>query len=260
MGRHDGAALEHPSACRPVPGPVLFGRYAFGPNRLGYCGTDDHAALLGHAAAQDDRELRQLARTFDGAYPYLELIARANGVPDPLDRRVVEAYWIGSDLTAAVAPAALHRSIDARFRGRVSPGTWRWLEASVPAGARPVHAFHVLDVFPRIGLLRGGEVDDVLRVIDACRIRWGRVASVQDGTLTVDASSLELVDGKLRIGPTGQEVVQRWVDGIGFVDDVLPGDVVSLHWGWACDRLTPRQRANLVAWTEFELAVANRTW
>jgi hypothetical protein len=41
---------------------------------------------------------------------------------------------------------------------------------------------------------------------------------------------------------------------------VGPGDVVSLHWGWACDRLTPRQRANLVAWTEFELGVANRTW
>ena len=23
------------------PGPVLFGRYAFGPNRLGYCGPDE---------------------------------------------------------------------------------------------------------------------------------------------------------------------------------------------------------------------------
>jgi hypothetical protein len=103
-------------------------------------------------------------------------------------------------------------------------------------------------------------VDDVLRVVDACRIRWGRVASVQDGTLTVDAPSLELVDGKLRIGPARREVVERWIDGVGFVDDVGPGDVVSLHWGWACDRLTPRQRANLVAWTEFELAVANRTW
>lgn len=260
MVRHDGAALERPSARRPVPGPVLFGRYAFGPNRLGYCGTDDHAALLGHAAAEDDGELRRLAVTFDGAYPYLELIARANGLADPLDARVVEAYWIGNDLTAAVAPSSLHRSLDERFRPRVNRATWRWLEASVPAGARPVHAFHVLDVFPRIGLLRGGQVNDVLKAIDACRIRWGRVASVDEGTLTVDAPALELVDGKLCIGPPHGEVVERWIDGIGFVDDVRPGDVISLHWGWACDRLTARQYANLAAWTEFELGVANGAW
>jgi hypothetical protein len=260
MGRRDGAELEAPSARPPVPGPVLFGRYAFGPNRLGYCGTDDHVALLGHAAAQDDRELRVLARTFEGAFPYLELIARSAGIDDPLDRRVVEAYWLGNDLTAGVTPGGLHRSLDERFRRRVSRGTWRWLEASVPAGARPVHAFHVLDVFPRIGLLRGGEVDDVLKVIDSCRIRWGRVTSVENGSLAVESPSLELRDGKLRIGPARPEVVERWVDGIGFVGDVRPGDTVSLHWGWACDRLTPRQLANLVAWTEFELGVANRTW
>jgi hypothetical protein len=258
QGRLD-ARVAPPAARAPVPGPVLFGRYAFGPNRFGYCGTDDHAALLGHAAAQDDRELRVLARTFEGAYPYLELIARSAGIADPLDRRVVEAYWLGNDLTAAVMPAGLHRSLDERFRGRMSRGTWRWLEATVPAGARPVHAFHVLDVFPRIGLLRGGEVDNVLRVVDSCRIRWGRVTSVQDGTLTVDAPTLEMADGALRIGPAHTEAVERWVDGIGFVDDVQPGDVVSLHWGWACDRLSARQLANLVAWTEFELRVANRT-
>lgn len=257
-GRPDGAEVERPSTRRPVSGPVLFGRYAFGPNRLGYCGTDDHAALLGHAASQDDGPLRSLARTFEGAYPYLELIARSNGIADPLDRRVVEAYWLGNSLTSAVNPSGLHRSLDERFRDRVSPASWRWLEAAVPAGARPVHAFHVLDIFPRIGLLRGGEAGDVLSVIDSCRIRWGRVASVQDGRLAVNAPVLAMVDGKLRIGPMRREVVERWVDGIGFVDDVAAGDVVSLHWGWACDRLTPRQLANLVSWTEFELQIANR--
>ena len=256
MARH-AVAAERPATHQPVPGPVLFGRYAFGPNRLGYCGTEDHAALLGHAAAQDDRELRHLARTFEGAYPYLELIARSAGIGDPLDARVVEAYWLGNDLTARVTPSGLHRSLDERFRARVSPATWRWLEASVPAGARPVHAFHVLDVFPRIGLLRGGEVDDVLKVMDSCRIRWGRVVSVHDGTLAVDAPALEMADGRLRIGPARSETVERWVDGIGFVDDVATGDIVSLHRGWACDRLSPRQLANLVAWTEFELQVAN---
>jgi hypothetical protein len=56
-----------------LPGPILFGRYAFGPNRLGYCGPDDSTALLEYAAAGiDDGGLRALARGFEGAYPYLE--------------------------------------------------------------------------------------------------------------------------------------------------------------------------------------------
>ncbi|HSM38552.1 MAG TPA: DUF6390 family protein [Candidatus Limnocylindrales bacterium] len=242
----------------PVSGPVLFGRYAFGPNRLGYCGTDDHAALLGHAATRDDPALRTLARTFDGAYPYLQLIASSAGIADPLDRRVVEAYWLGNELTAGVTRADLHRSMQGRFRGRMASTGWSWLEATVPAGAGPVHAFHVLDVFPRVGLLRGEQADDLLKVIDSCRIRWGRVLSVDAGWMVVATPTLELIDGKLRIGAAREEKVERWVDGIGFVDDVAPGDTVSLHWGWACDRLTPRQLANLVRWTDHQLRIANR--
>jgi hypothetical protein len=242
-----------------VPGPVLFARYAFGPNRLGYCGTDDHAALLDHTASRDVEPLRRLARTFDGAFPYLELIADANGIPDPLDRRVVEAYWLGNELTARVRPRNLHRSLEGRFRPRLA-GTdaWRWLEATVPAGARPVHAFHVLDVFPRVGLLRGGEVSGALQVIDACRIRWGQVRSVNGATLAVDIRPLVLGQRGLELGKARAETVERWIDGIGFVDNVRGGDIVSIHWGWACDRLNPRQLRNLVAWTQAELRIANR--
>lgn len=241
-----------------VPGPVLFARYAFGPNRLGYCGTDDHAAVLGHAAAGQADPLRELARSFEGAYPYLELIAGANGIADPLDRRVVEAYWLGNQLTAAVRRRALHESLGDRFRPRVSAMTWRRLEATVSAGARPVHAFHVLDVFPRVGLLRGEAVDDVLTVIDSCRIRWGRVITVGGSSLTVEVRPLLLRDGRLALGPPRPEVVQRWVDGIGFVDEVGPGEVISIHWGWACDRLTSGQLRDLQRWTEFELRIANQ--
>lgn len=241
-----------------IPGPILFARYAFGPNRLGYCGTDDHAAVLQHGVAHEERPLRQLARTFEGAFPYLELIARSNGIADPLDARVVEAYWIGNELTATVEPSPMHRSLDDRFRRRLGQSAWRWLEATVPAGARPVHAFHVLDVFPRVGMLRGEHADDVLRVMDSCRIRWASVRAVQHGSLVVDAPRLVMSDGRLAIGDPQEEVVERWVDGLGFVSDVAPGDTVSLHWAWACDRLSSRQLANLKRWTAFELAIANR--
>jgi hypothetical protein len=254
-----GALLERPAAGAPPSGPVLFGRYAYGPNRLGYCGPDEPRALLEQTAAGvDDRALRHLARGFEGAWPYLELIAAANGIADPLDRSVVEAYWLGSRLTDEVRTTALHRSVQDRFRQRLSPESWRWLEASVAVGARPVHAFHVLDVLPRVGLLRGGPVDDVLRTIDSCRIRWGRVEAVLGDSLIVSAVPLELAGGKLRLAEPRVEMVSSWHDGAGFVDGVTPGEMISIHWSWACDRLTPAQLRHLVAWTRLALRVANR--
>jgi hypothetical protein len=257
MTREASVERSGPSVGSPPDGAVLFARYAYGPNRLGYCGTDDHDAVLGHAATNGTGELRELARTFDGAYPYLELIASANGIADPLDRRVVEAYWLGNTLTAQVKARALQRRAEDGFRPRMARGPWRELEGSVEAGAAPVHAFHVLDVFPRTGLLRGGPVEDVLAVIDACRIRWGRVRDVADGQLVVDVVPLVQQDGRLTLGTARPEVVERWVDGVGFVDDVRPGELVSVHWGWACDRLSARQAANLAASTRRELRIAN---
>lgn len=242
------------------PGPVLFGRYAFGPNRLGYCGPDESRSLLALAATgTDDRGLRSLARGFEGAYPYLQLIAAANDVADPLDRKVVEAYWLGNGLTAAVRARELHRSVAERFRPRLAANDWRWLESAVAVGARPVHAFHVFDVFPKVGLLRGEAVADVLATIDSCRIRWGRVEAVIGDSLIVSAASLEMLDGRLRLGAPQLDTVSRWLDGTGFVDDIEPGEMVAIHWSWACDRLTQRQLHNLVAWTRLALRVTNGT-
>jgi hypothetical protein len=240
-------------------GPVLFARYAYGPNRLGYCGPEDADALLEAGSARQDDILRALAIQFEGAYPYLALIARSNGIADPLDRRVVEAYWLGNDLVTAVPVGRFGESLDERFRARLRPATWRLMATKPAAGARPVHAFHVLDVFPRVGLLRGGAVDDVVKTIDACRIRWGRVIERIGDQLIVSAPALELVAGRLRVGAPRPERIRAWRDSTGFIAVPEPGDVVSIHWSWACDRLDPRQFTNLVAWTDHQLEIANQT-
>jgi hypothetical protein len=243
-----------------VPGPVRFARYAYGPNRLGYCGPDAADELLGEAAEGGDlRRIRDLARGFEGAYPYLELIARSNGIPDPLDAQVVEAYWLGNDLLQAVPAASFGRSVEERFRPRARTTAWRWLATKAPDGAHPVHAFHVLDVFPVVGLLRGEVTGDVLRTIDSCRIRWGTVRDRLGPDLVVDVVPLEWAAGKLRLGPPRPETIRGWDDGLGFVADIEPGDVIAVHWDWACERLDPRQSAALRDWTMRELAVANRT-
>jgi hypothetical protein len=237
----------------------MFARYAYGPNRFGYCGPEDADELLEAGAAGQDRVLRALAERFEGAYPYLALIAESAGLPDPLDRSVVEAYWLGSDLLERVQPGPFGASIDERFRSRVRPSDWRWLATKPVDGARPVHAFHVLDVFPRVGLIRGGQIDGVLGVMDSCRVRWGRVLERIGDQLVVSATRLELVEGRLRHGPPAIERVQAWRDATGFIDAPEPGDIVSIHWSWACDRLDGRQLTNLIRWTDRQLDIANRT-
>ena len=245
---------------RPVSGPVLFARYAYGPNRLGLCGPDDAPALFGEASqGGDEREIRDLALGFEGAYPYLELIARANEIPDPLDRRVVDAYWLGSPLLEAVTPNLLGESLKVRFRPKLGLPTWQWLESSAPAGSKPCHAFHVLDVFPKVGLMRSEQVDNVLKTMDSCRIRWGRVLERDGDALVVNAVPLALVDGRLTLGEPRRERISGWRDGHGFIGDVVAGDVVSIHWDWACDVLDPDAVARLIAWTRRELDIANAT-
>ncbi len=243
----------------PASGPVLFARYAYGPNRYGYCGPDDADELIEAGVAGQDRVLRELAGKFEGAYPYLALIAESNGLADPLDRRVVEAYWLGNSLLTGVPAEALGASLDGRFRPRLRAADWRWLATKPLRGARPVHAFHVLDVFPRVGLIRGGQIDGILEVIDSCRIRWGRVLERIGDQLVVSATRLRLVDGRLTRTEPGIERVQAWRDATGFIDVPDPGDVVSIHWSWACDRLDARQLMNLMTWTDRQLAIANQT-
>lgn len=248
----------------PLDGPTLFARYAFGPNRLGLCGPDEWPSLLELGAGQDTRtgaaaELRRLAAGFEGAWPYLRLIAQSAGITDPLDRHVVEAYWLGTRDLPVTDVRSFAGSIHDRFRDRTSRSEWPWLAGKPADGALPVHAFHVLDVLPRVGLIRGGQVDDVLRVMDSCRIRWGRVVDVLDDRLLVEAVPLEMTGGRLRLAAPRLETVRRSLDGHAFVSDIGPGEMVSIHWDWACDRLDRRQLAALVRSTRRQLAITNRT-
>jgi hydrogenase maturation factor len=242
-------------------GPQLFLRYAFMPNQLGYCGGDDHRALLQYGlAGQTDQGLRELEQQFDGAYPYLQLIAHANDIADPLDRRVVEAYWLGNGLLDRVDASLLHDSTVERFKSRTSSREWPWLAAKPLAGTLPHHSFHVLEIYPRTGLLRSGARDHLVETMSQCCIRWGQVEAVVGPTLVVRAPAIVLADGKLRLTESRMETVNRWVDRQGFVDDVQAGEWVAIHWGWACDRLSDRQRASLARRTRQHLDICNQTW
>ncbi len=239
-----------PDALPPLPedgrealttGAILFARYAYPPNELGYCGTADHQGLLQYGAEGTvDPGLVQLARGFDGAWPYLEFIAGATGIRTPLDRRVVEAYWLGGDLLDTIDMVQFGKALTDRFRRRAGQG-WGFLAEAIPAGAVPSHAFHVFAVYPWVGLLRSGRTDTPLEQLEQCRIRWGQVVSSEGDQVTVLSRPLTYDGTDIGLGERRMETARRSIDGLGFLDTFRPGDWVSLHWGWVCDRLSRRQ-------------------
>jgi hypothetical protein len=241
-----------------TPGPLLFARYAYPPNALGLCGAEESRTLLEYGTANEsDAGLAELARAFEGAWPYLLLIAGANGIHDPLDPRVVEAYWVGNNLLDGVSSQALARHVEDRFKGRVGR-SWERIVDAVAAGAVPHHTFHVFAVYPWLGLLRTGDVAQPLSVLDRCRITPALVEAVQGGTVTVLAPSLRWDGRTLALGPWERRGARAEADGLGFVAPSV-GDWVSLHWDFVCDRLTPAQAATLLRTSGRALAAANRS-
>ncbi|MEO5851110.1 MAG: DUF6390 family protein [Nocardioides sp.] len=229
-------------------GALRFARYAYPPNALGYCGPEGADAMLADGAVT---EIERRARLFEGAWVYLELLAEAMGVDDPLADAVVETYWVGGDALAALDPAAVLARLETVFATQLG-GSWR----GAADRARAHHSFQVFEVYPWAGmLLRGLAPAPAVSVLDRCRIRSGVVTTV-DGEHVGVTSSL-LAWSEVRLGP-GEPTPERarWsLDGSTLIEPPQVGDLVSLHWDWVCEVITPEQAA-MIERLEHEQRVA----
>lgn len=220
------------------PGHTLFARYAYPPNELGYCGPADPGAA-GAAAIADH------AAEFDGAWPYLQVLADAAGLGDPLDGEVVRTYWVGGELLARVDPRVLLQRLRAEFGGQA---TGLLPALADPAGVLAHHSFHVFAVYPWIRLLDRDPATP-LRVLQNCRIRWGTVLSVTDEHVRIMSRPLTFTDGDLRLGAPAPELVRWSRDGMSLAARPVPGAAVSAHWDWVCGTLDDTECAALDAAT-----------
>jgi hypothetical protein len=248
-------AAGSPAGLVSSSGLLLFIRYAFMPNHLGYCGGNENELLLEHAATgRADPRLTPLLTKFTGALPYLRAIAAGTGIRDPFDHRVVEAYWVGNDLLGGADAGDLYRTIEERFGRQLPPKLREQILRKPPQGAKPFHMFHVVDVYRHLERETVG-----MAAMDSCRISWGRVREVSEAALMVDRQPLVEREGKLVLGEPQPERVLRSLDGLGFATDVAVDDWVSIHWGWACEVLDEGRLAQLRRWSAHHLDLANQT-
>lgn len=224
-------------------GDELFACYAYPPNELGYCGPADaaHAELASHA------------REFDGAWPYLQAIAEAAGVSDPLDEDVVRNYWVGGPLLDKVDSGELLSRLRSSFAGQV---TGMLDDVPDAAHASAHHSFHVFVVYPWVRFL-DGDPSTPLRVLQACRIRWGTVDSIDGEHAQIVSRRLTLDDGALTLGDPEMERVRWSKDGDSLAPAPAPGETVAAHWGWVCGSLSDADAEALTTATLATLDLVN---
>lgn len=222
----------------------LFGRYAYPPNELGYCGPTTAGGASGLASR---------ARDFDGAWPYLSAIAEAIGASDVLDEQVVGSYWVGGRALGKVDPDRLLTRLRSAFRGQVT-GLLDVVPATTDVLAH--HSFHVFVVYPWVRFLRR-DATTALGVLQDCRIRWGTVVSVADEQAEITSRPLQYANGSLMLGEPRTECV-GWKRGeLSLAPPPEPGAVVSAHWGWVCGTLTEEEGLELEAATHTTLDLVN---
>lgn len=249
---------------RKMDGAILAARHSFMPNRLGYCGPDENEVLFEACLRnKPSKPLINALKGFKGAYPYLRFIAESQGVDDPFDYRVVEAYWIGNDSLQRISPSGFYDHLKERLSAKFAKEQIKKFFEARPYAAFPHHALHVFNAFSTMGTVPDsfanstGQDDDVGRLMDKCRISWGKILGVEKDDLIVEYEPVLRRDGKLYLGQPLTAKVMARVQDRSFVSDAKPGDWISFHWGFACAVLNPLQVANLRKYTLSDMYLAN---
>jgi hypothetical protein len=239
--------------------------YSYPPARLGFCGRTikkTNQLLLNYITDKDrsKAKIKKVLQSFEAAYPYLSLIAKANNIKDRFSEKVVEALWLGNRLLENIKFKDFQDMVYANF---LKPGLLLESQARQRLGqlknmaVLPHHSFHVL-VF---GSVTGLEFK--AKMYDLCLIQSGKVIKVFNKKTPVYQGSCQL---KVEYQPVyiSRSQFQKanltmkniyWKKE--FTASIKPGDIISFHWDLACQILSPAQEKNLKHYTGQNLKLKN---
>jgi len=239
-----------------MSGVRLAALYGIKPKQLGFCGPEGKSSsrLLFNFLCEKElleKKAREVLERF-AVFPYYKLIARFNGIEDPFDEKIVKAYWIGNNLLDNISSDTLQRMVITEFS---RPNFLSRKEAEekakkIPKGSKPHHSFHVLvlgSVMGRIEL-KG-------KLLDLCRIGWGKVIKLRPDKKAVSVKYQPLVSGKTyQLGQLREKEI-NWIKD--FVPKIEIGQSVSFHWNQVVQILTEEEKNNLKKYTQQTLDILN---
>jgi len=225
-------------------GVEIAAKYAYPPNRKGYCGKSAFASVLRRylAGGTDAVGIENGLKKFHTHHAYLSLIARENSM-DPFDTQVVRAFWTGNSLLENVSHGALREFIARDLFQKSQKARAGRLSRNLPEGMLPHHSLNALYInFVTDRAARS------LRNIDSCCVTWGRVLSIEGDSAVLRRSSIGWEDGFIIVPKTERIALSR--AGVRFLGGVSRGDILSVHWGMAIERLRERDVCALERYTK----------
>jgi hypothetical protein len=242
-----------------LDGIMRCSRYSFGPNRLHYCGPDANKEFKELIEKSGDNfGLSYLLKQFKTLFPYLRQIASANGLSDPFDSEVVEAYWLGNELLENIEKNILYRFLvdDLKVKDKLKSKEFHWLEEKIKQGAVPHHSFHVFNIWGQEG---HGDLLSELDRMDECRISSGIITAVNGPEIIVSREPLIYTAGKFTLGQAAPKALTRQLEAEYDIEQIKPGETVSIHWSVPCEVITSGQAEILRKYTLKNIAFANLT-
>jgi len=237
-------------------GLALCTRYAFMPNKLQYCGgTKDNQLFEYGIRGGSDPFLQSILAEFETMYPYLKLIAENNKIQNIFDYRVVEAYWLGNELlqNSNMNKFYWHLIDNLKLKKKVKLNEFCQIIDKLPRGMLSHHNFHVANIWIKTG---HQAITQALTTMDKCRISWGKVTAVKNFQLQVLSPVLAYQNNRLVLTEPHRIVVNYKFNDKGFVVPQI-NDWISIHWDWACDIITEKQKNALAFYTQKSLNLAN---
>jgi hypothetical protein len=241
-----------------MDGILRCSRYSFGPNRLHYCGPDANRELKELLEKEGDKAgLAHLMKQFKTLFPYLKEIASANRIADPFEERVVEAYWVGNKLLNFAGKRTFFDFLagDMRFKDKKGSREAGKLQEKIKMGAVPHHSFHVLNIWNQEG--HNDKLEAVSRMGE-CLITWGKATEVVGPQIKVITEQLTYRDGKLALSEPLPRIITRQLESEYDIEQIKPGQIVSIHWGVPCEVITPVQASILRKYTLQNIVFANK--
>ncbi len=257
-------------------GLELFGKFAFRPNQLKYCGEEGFWKhfLQYLNSGETEENLRSKMKSFPVAFPFLSLIARKNCAEDFLDERVVEAYWIGNSLLEQVKAEDINKLVlnELTKNESLQENIAQEIAKKIPFSAFSHHSLHVFLLHAASGTeprmakhldscrISWGEVLKVkgetrmAKHLDSCRISWGEVLKVKGEKATVLFNPISRSNGKFLLSEPKEKEIAVPKE---FSLQLERGDFAAFHWNTAAVKLSPKQLANLKKYTEHNLKAVN---
>lgn len=241
-----------------MDGILRCSRYAFGPNRLHYCGPDANKTVRGYiGAGESDLGLSHILSKFQTLYPYLKRIAAASRIADPFDDRVVEAYWIGNTLLDRVPCMRYIETLEMLGARKLLGGTvFSRVGEKLSKGGIPHHSFHVMNIW--IGMKHEALRQD-WSSLGECLVSWGKVLSVSGPFVTVETEPLSFDEkhGTFLLGAPTERKLVRNLSGDIDMDLLSVGEWITFHWGVPCEVIPEVKVRHLRSYTLRSIALAN---